>query len=89
MAHIEWLDKTKKAYQTCYPNQELNINIEFDETTNTPIKLIIYEDDIQEIYVKRYDIQNNQYIYPVDCIRYENTSIKRKQSIFALDGIWQ
>ena len=86
--HIERLGKTKEAYQTCYPEKELHIDIEFDEISNMPTKLIVFEDNVQEIYEKRYDNINKQYIYPVDCVKYENEIMKRKQSTFALDGVW-
>lgn len=87
--HIEWLSKTKEAYQTCFPEKDLYIDIQIDETSNMPTKLALYEENIQEIYEKRYDNINKQYIYPVDCIRYENDIIKRKQSSYALDGVWR
>jgi hypothetical protein len=87
--HITWLEKTKKAYETCFPNIDIYIDVLFDEQNHIPCRLKIYEGDIEEIYEKRYDITSHSYVYPVDCIRTEsNGNIKRKQSTFDNEGAW-
>jgi len=78
--HIKWLEQTKQAYQSCYPDSEMFVDVEMDPDHNVPTQLIIYENDIQEVYEKRYDISTKGYIYPVDCIRYEGHTVKRKQT---------
>jgi hypothetical protein len=87
--HIEWLNKTKTSYNTCFPNSELNIKINFDEQNNIPIELIVYENDVKEVYKKRYDQSMQSYIYPVYCTLYEPSGpIKHKQTTFTTDIAW-
>ena len=87
--HIKWLDDTKNAYKTCFPDIELHIDIVFDEENNIPYCLTVYEGDVQEIYEKPYDKSIHDYIYPVNCTKYDSAgSIKHKYNFFSKEGSW-
>jgi hypothetical protein len=40
-AHLEWLTKTKEAYETCLPNHTIQVHINYTEQENVPIQLEI------------------------------------------------
>jgi hypothetical protein len=80
--HISWLEETKKAYEKCFPGNELFCKVEYTDN-NIPYRLSIFDGENEEIYEKRYDTVMNEYVYPVDITKYlSNGSFIRKQSYF-------
>lgn len=90
MDHIQWLEQTRAAYRTCFPDNNITIEIEFDDQDNIPLILKVYENDVYEIYEKRYDRTTHAYVNPVNCTKINQDGTKnRKQSTFGLDGVWR
>jgi hypothetical protein len=80
--HISWLEETKKAYEKCFPGNELFCKVEYTDN-NIPYRLSIFDGENEEIYEKRYDTVMNEYVYPVDITKYlSNGSVIREQSYF-------
>jgi hypothetical protein len=87
IAHIQWLVDTEKAYRTCKPKSVLRAQVGFDELTNVPYRLDVFEFDdgklsVQEAYVKSAD-------NTVSCWKTEaDGRLQTKSSTFADPGTW-
>ena len=87
--HIEWLGETKKAYQTCFPEQDLFVELDYNDEEKTPILLKIYDQNIKEVYEKTYDNMKKKYIDPVFCFLYDDSDApKRKEMTFESFREW-
>jgi hypothetical protein len=85
--HLRWLSDTRDAYLACFPNCDLDIQMDYNEralnNTNanelrlaapTKLHITFYSNGKiakQEIYLKSYDSVNNTYAYPVVCSKTE------------------
>ena len=101
--HLKWLKNTKNAYATCFPNQDLEVKViynesEFDSSimnlkSNVPTILSIIKTIdgtiYKEVYEKKYDEDTKTYIDYVDCSRHENDNlISQKTNRFSLESVW-
>jgi hypothetical protein len=85
IGHIDWLGKTKQAYQTCFPDKDIFIEIELDESINIPLVLKIYDhDETIEVYEKTYDKLSKTYVDHVLCFLYDSDGkmMTRKEMTF-------
>lgn len=74
-----------KDTQKC---DSIQVDVEFTQD-NVPVKMILNEDDITEIYTKRFDPSTNTYLPFVDCIRYEpDQHAKMKHNTFEKEGVF-
>lgn len=71
ISHLQWLEDTRQAYQSCHKDSVIGIDIEYNEN-NIPVQLKVFENNNQDIYTKKWDTSINDYIYPVDCLLYKD-----------------
>ncbi len=41
LPHLEWMSRTRRAYETCHPNVMVSSHVSFDAETNLPASVII------------------------------------------------
>ncbi len=90
IGHIQWLGDTKKAYQTCFENKNLFIELEMNKRNTKPISLKIFEHDKIEQYEKPYDDLNEIYTQTVYCYKIDDRRNKfySKENTFEQEGVW-
>jgi len=101
--HLKWLLDTKIAYMTCYPNNSIEIIIQYNDDKlnnakynidiNIPISVTIkkFKDEKQideESYYKSYNNNVKEYLTSVVAIRYKDGKTYTKRISFLKNKLW-
>ena len=83
LRHVSWLDDTMKAYQTCFSDGNIRIELTMNDDNTVPIILKIFDGDIIEVYERIYDSVNKRYGDTTYCYQYDsNMLVKHKKNTF-------
>jgi hypothetical protein len=96
--HQNWLEETRKAYKTCFPNTILEIKVQYSDKkyiehiperlTVTKTNVLLYS--VEEYkYTKEYSYQKRIYVYPVRCVKYVGRNTYRKNTYYIEDDVWK
>jgi hypothetical protein len=90
--HLEWLRKTRKAYESCHPDTMLTTSVCFDER-NMPMSVTVEKDNgsdtVTEEYIKLVSPEG-AYLDTVMCVRTRTNGVaQRKVSSFAAPTEWR
>jgi hypothetical protein len=97
--HLKWLEDTRNAYLSCFPDYTISIEMQFNNASNlnrecVPTHLIIHIFDEKGVniqtdtYIKSYNSTTKSYDYPVICEKIENKSRFTKLTDFKNRGVW-
>ena len=97
--HIERLEITKNIYQTCFPKQDIIVNIQFENRIPTRCNITRLKNNkiiSEETYVKTYATNNNtfgligkiEYIMITDCYKVINEKRFYKSQFFTRESKW-
>ena len=90
--HLDWLNDTKKAYLTCFPNTNIEIKLEYSTKKYIeyiPEVLRITKNNEEYIYYKDYLYNKRIYIYPIECIKKLGNVIYKKKNYGLEDNYWK
>ncbi len=95
--HLEWLRKTRRAYESCHPDTMLTTSVCFDGETNMPVSVTVVKevdrgrgDTVTEEYIKLISPEGASYLDNVMCIQTRTNGVAlRKVSSFAAPTEWR
>ena len=96
--HNDWLENTRKAYNTCFPNTNIEATLGYSNkkyiehipevlSVTKTNNLIFTKDEC--IYTKEYLYNRRMYVFPVDCVKHVGTMIYKKKNYYVEDSIWK
>ncbi len=95
--HLRWLQKTKNAYRTCFPDMDLGVGVTFDAETNLPVRLVV---TASRDGAEAWEMEYTKYVAdecdprvseaPVRCYRRDATTgaVSTRVSTFEEQGEW-
>ena len=90
--HSDWILETQKAYQSCVPNGHISISVmPYDEYPEclTIEKFRNGELIETQIYMKRWNVNTKEYVFPVSCFKIKaNGIVYEKQCNFLQKSAW-
>lgn len=90
--HLNWLNDTKKAYLTCFPNTSVEIKLEYSTKKYIeyiPETLFIKKNNEEYTYYKEFLYNKRIYIYPIECIKKNGNAIYKKKNYGLEDNYWK
>jgi hypothetical protein len=94
--HLIWLQNTKQAYRTCFPDVDVVVHVEYDAKTNLPVSLQVtaFQDGAlvwsahYKKYLAMYGEGDGLYEPRVVCVRQQGDTVSTKVNTFEREEAW-
>ncbi len=94
--HLVWLQNTKQAYRTCFPDVDLDVRVDYDTRTNLPVGLqvasfhdgtLVWSSHYKK-YLAMYGDGDGLYEPRVVCVKHHGDTVSTKMNTFEREEAW-